>query len=150
SFFFQAEDGIRDFHVTGVQTCALPIFAEEGLLVERIAVVTFTEAATFELKGRLRERLVDEARRLSEEGPEGDETTLRIQRLEAASQGFDRAAISTIHGLCQRMLALYAFECGAELDREHVAEQRALYQEVADDFRSQLLHDALEELVRFL
>src|SRR5690606_14621803 len=26
-FFFQAEDGIRDFHVTGVQTCALPIFA---------------------------------------------------------------------------------------------------------------------------
>src|SRR5690606_39714256 len=25
-FFFQAEDGIRDFHVTGVQTCALPIY----------------------------------------------------------------------------------------------------------------------------
>src|SRR5207302_2602270 len=25
-FFFQAEDGIRDLHVTGVQTCALPIF----------------------------------------------------------------------------------------------------------------------------
>src|SRR5690606_40521196 len=24
-FFFQAEDGIRDFHVTGIQTCALPI-----------------------------------------------------------------------------------------------------------------------------
>src|SRR5207253_4282916 len=28
-FFFQAEDGIRDGHVTGVQTCALPILAEE-------------------------------------------------------------------------------------------------------------------------
>src|SRR5690606_40277044 len=27
-FFFQAEDGIRDFHVTGVQTCALPIYTE--------------------------------------------------------------------------------------------------------------------------
>src|SRR5690606_40860439 len=27
-FFFQAEDGIRDFHVTGVQTCALPISAQ--------------------------------------------------------------------------------------------------------------------------
>src|SRR5690606_40139607 len=25
-FFFQAEDGIRDFHVTGIQTCALPIY----------------------------------------------------------------------------------------------------------------------------
>src|SRR5439155_3351835 len=28
-FFFQAEDGIRDGHVTGVQACALPIYAEE-------------------------------------------------------------------------------------------------------------------------
>src|SRR6202045_1341047 len=28
-FFFQAEDGIRDGHVTGVQTCALPIFVNE-------------------------------------------------------------------------------------------------------------------------
>src|SRR6266511_5366752 len=28
-FFFQAEDGIRDFHVTGVQTCALPIFGAD-------------------------------------------------------------------------------------------------------------------------
>src|SRR5690606_40212812 len=28
-FFFQAEDGIRDFHVTGVQTCALPIWARK-------------------------------------------------------------------------------------------------------------------------
>src|SRR5690606_39630840 len=31
-FFFQAEDGIRDFHVTGVQTCALPISVQEGRL----------------------------------------------------------------------------------------------------------------------
>src|SRR5690606_40256516 len=30
-FFFQAEDGIRDFHVTGVQTCALPIFSAEEI-----------------------------------------------------------------------------------------------------------------------
>src|SRR5690606_40132627 len=29
-FFFQAEDGIRDFHVTGVQTCALPILDKRG------------------------------------------------------------------------------------------------------------------------
>src|SRR5690606_39529045 len=33
-FFFQAEDGIRDFHVTGVQTCALPI-SDKALLVRR-------------------------------------------------------------------------------------------------------------------
>src|SRR5688572_30967097 len=29
-FFFQAEDGIRDLTVTGVQTCALPIYGPEG------------------------------------------------------------------------------------------------------------------------
>src|SRR5436309_13655096 len=34
-FFFQAEDGIRDFHVTGVQTCALPIyFSDDGRFPE--------------------------------------------------------------------------------------------------------------------
>src|SRR5690606_41178365 len=36
-FFFQAEDGIRDFHVTGVQTCALPICgAGAGLAKQRV------------------------------------------------------------------------------------------------------------------
>src|SRR5690606_39426058 len=34
-FFFQAEDGIRDFHVTGVQTCALPIYYETACKIER-------------------------------------------------------------------------------------------------------------------
>src|SRR5690606_39642371 len=38
-FFFQAEDGIRDFHVTGVQTCALPIFSQAAasVLMELVA-----------------------------------------------------------------------------------------------------------------
>src|SRR5690606_9295822 len=35
SFFFQAEDGIRDFHVTGVQTCALPISNDIRFLINR-------------------------------------------------------------------------------------------------------------------
>ena len=30
-FFFQAEDGIRDYDVTGVQTCALPIFGADSV-----------------------------------------------------------------------------------------------------------------------
>src|SRR5258706_11418917 len=37
-FFFQAEDGIRDWSVTGVQTCALPIFAEPVLSAGGIIV----------------------------------------------------------------------------------------------------------------
>src|SRR5690625_7714625 len=41
-FFFQAEDGIRDGHVTGVQTCALPICA--GVGVDNIDLEAATEA----------------------------------------------------------------------------------------------------------
>src|SRR2546421_3639686 len=34
-FFFQAEDGIRDLIVTGVQTCALPIFGPRPFTIQR-------------------------------------------------------------------------------------------------------------------
>src|SRR5439155_26149466 len=41
-FFFQAEDGIRDGHVTGVQTCALPIYIADGTLVFDKGTVDFS------------------------------------------------------------------------------------------------------------
>src|SRR2546426_4264846 len=49
-FFFQAEDGIRDYKVTGVQTCALPILATETNLasfpqVTGIVPITSADAA---------------------------------------------------------------------------------------------------------
>src|SRR5256885_15007200 len=36
-FFFQAEDGIRDYKVTGVQTCALPIYPARAAIFELVA-----------------------------------------------------------------------------------------------------------------
>src|SRR5438046_6983821 len=45
-FFFQAEDGIRDWSVTGVQTCALPIYAfftGAGYFVQSKVVTTIAE-----------------------------------------------------------------------------------------------------------
>src|SRR5438046_8646057 len=39
-FFFQAEDGIRDWSVTGVQTCALPISTASGALIAPTALCT--------------------------------------------------------------------------------------------------------------
>src|SRR2546429_6158308 len=51
-FFFQAEDGIRDVAVTGVQTCALPVagdFNHSGHL--GLAVVDTSNAATYMLLG---------------------------------------------------------------------------------------------------
>src|SRR5256885_4604435 len=52
-FFFQAEDGIRDYKVTGVQTCALPIF----LVPERVGTGVGC------CHGALRRRSVDGGRR---------------------------------------------------------------------------------------
>src|SRR5699024_11816080 len=43
NFFFQAEDGIRDRNVTGVQTCALPIFNPSEQVPPRMGQVAFSE-----------------------------------------------------------------------------------------------------------
>src|SRR5690606_40220950 len=45
-FFFQAEDGIRDFHVTGVQTCALPISVRPDDLEPDGAITVWPEGHT--------------------------------------------------------------------------------------------------------
>src|SRR5690606_13147396 len=47
AFFFQAEDGIRDFHVTGVQTCALPIYAKGADKANTWSDITFEDFAAF-------------------------------------------------------------------------------------------------------
>src|SRR2546430_6640259 len=58
-FFFQAEDGIRDLTVTGVQTCALPILVREPARAEcRAALVTVDGFATRSLTERSEERRV--------------------------------------------------------------------------------------------
>src|SRR5690625_6673694 len=44
-FFFQAEDGIRDGHVTGVQTCALPISPDRLVALDAISVVIISSTA---------------------------------------------------------------------------------------------------------
>src|SRR5690606_40692607 len=54
TFFFHAEDGIRDFHVTGVQTCALPIspvtFDDEGFMTDH---TQWTPAIAADLAARV-------------------------------------------------------------------------------------------------
>src|SRR5690606_40930289 len=80
-FFFQAEDGIRDFHVTGVQTCALPIWFCSALTTAQnrsaySAVgnpVTAAPSGPVRLDGRRRLRVPDPtARRCVAAGPNCD------------------------------------------------------------------------------
>src|SRR5256885_5475690 len=50
-FFFQAEDGIRDYKVTGVQTCALPILEKrEGLSAEFLGHIRNADALAIVLR----------------------------------------------------------------------------------------------------
>src|SRR5690606_40043165 len=54
SFFFQAEDGIRDFHVTGVQTCALPISPSNSAVPFWLAVAPMVSTKRDTFFGSLR------------------------------------------------------------------------------------------------
>src|SRR5690625_7194330 len=79
-FFFQAEDGIRDGHVTGVQTCALPISAEPGAEV-RAALADLRTLVTDDAERTWLERAVgsDAAAWEAEVGQEHDHTGLRAE-----------------------------------------------------------------------
>src|SRR5438093_12877571 len=58
NFFFQAEDGIRDWSVTGVQTCALPIYSPEHLAEVPIALGLQGDRHLGQMLGRIDGRLV--------------------------------------------------------------------------------------------
>src|SRR5207302_3044756 len=75
-FFFQAEDGIRDFHVTGVQTCALPILRSPGAVEARLAREALPEEITRPLAA-LREGITTEYGRLQEAVARLDATLVR-------------------------------------------------------------------------
>src|SRR5690554_2523201 len=96
------------------------------LLPPEILAVTFTDAATQELRDRVRAKLVETAQVFRGEHPEPDELLQTLtedysaeqwascaQRLDQAAQWMDESAISTIHAWCQRMLREHAFDSGS-------------------------------------
>lgn len=98
------------------------LVAVDGIPLERILVVTFTRAATAELKGRVRKRLVETERALAGHTPADADDHLQFlhglpsadlavarQRLDEAIAEFDQAQIFTIHGFAQRLLGQLGF-----------------------------------------
>ncbi len=119
------EAGAGTGKTRAIEDIALDLLLATPCTIEEILVVTFTEKATAELRGRIRALLeaiisgtapTDEAS--AAETREIDETGRR--KLEAALFSFDRAPIYTIHGFCQRILTELAFDTGAGFQLEVV------------------------------
>jgi len=129
-----------------ITTLVLRLLVEAGLPIDAICVVTFTEAATAELRDRIRTRIKAVLDGLSgRPGPDdaflsacaalpaGEQERCR-RRLQQALSCFDEAAIYTIHGFCRRLLCDFAYESGMQFDTELVTAQGQLVQETVDDF----------------
>jgi len=127
-----------------ISTLVVRLILEQALSIKEILVVTFTEAATEELRDRVRKRLQQSHQALLQ-GSCDDETLrdillnqtepeLSAERLNNALRGFDEAPIFTIHGFCQRMLQENAFESGAAFDTELITSQHSLVREISEDF----------------
>jgi exodeoxyribonuclease V beta subunit len=117
------------------------------LLPPQILVVTFTDAATKELRERIRTRLAEAARFFRDETPAPDSLIAELRneylpeqwsgcanRLDIAAQWMDEAAVSTIHSWCQRMLREHAFDSGSLFTQTLETDHSDLLGEVLRDY----------------
>lgn len=130
-----------------IQHLYLRLILERNCSVKEILVVTYTESATAELRGRIRTNLRMALDCLSEESAGDPVLTALLKqagnkisleeiknRLNEALVSFDEAAVFTIHGFCKRMLNEYAFDSGVAFDTEFVESQDEIVGEVVRDF----------------
>ena len=124
----------------------LRFVVEQDIAIDKVLVVTFTKAATEELKDRVRSRLAEAKRALNGHTDNSDSTVsdwlanlgiepeLVKQRLAMALLNIDQAGIFTIHGFCQRVLREHALESGQLFDAELTDDLALIKQACADDF----------------
>jgi exodeoxyribonuclease V beta subunit len=130
-----------------------PAAFPRALVPPQILVVTFTEAATKELRDRIRARLAEAAGFFLEEPtaaalqPRGDDLLHDLRAgyapsdwpgcahaLRLAAEWMDEAAVSTIHGWCHRMLREHAFDSGSLFTQTLEADQDDLLDEAVRDY----------------
>ncbi|SMC21674.1 DNA helicase/exodeoxyribonuclease V, beta subunit [Desulfacinum hydrothermale DSM 13146] len=140
---------------------------ERDLDIGHILVVTFTNAATEELRERLRHRLRQAVQVLFQRAGGVDVSTddpllnaLLVQRdsadllraawkLREAASRLDEAPIFTIHGFCRRMLQEFAFETGAPFQAELISNEEEIRRQAAADFWRRALAEAEETEARW-
>lgn len=147
----------KTYTITGL---FLRLILEKRLSIDKILVVTFTEAATEELRDKIRNRLREAAEAFAS-GQTDDNflgTLIRrennrkegLLRLEEAIRDFDEAAIFTIHGFCKRMLHENAFESGSLFDTELAKDQDHLKREIVEDFWRKNFYDESRLFVNYI
>jgi exodeoxyribonuclease V beta subunit len=127
-------------------------FKGGALTPPAILVVTFTDAATQELRDRIRARLAEAARAFREDPASsatpaqgdllqalrasyaGSDWPACARRLELAAEWMDEAAVSTIHGWCNRMLREHAFDSQSLFRLELETDASEIVAEVVRDY----------------
>jgi len=123
----------------------LRLIISEGIPIDRILAITFTQAATEELISRIRELLKEsleqiENRHISDESLQAilEESSVDVsvarKRLSHSLQIFDEATIATIHGFCKRCLEALSLESGAPFDASLEPIDDELISQLNDEF----------------
>ncbi len=119
----------------------------QGLMPPQILVMTFTDAATAELRDRIRERLAQAAQFFRGQTQDADDFLQHLQeslgtdlnaqhalRLEEAAQWMDEAAIYTIHSWSSRMLRQHAFDSQSLFDQKRLDDAPAMKLKLVKDY----------------
>lgn len=122
----------------------LRLILEQRIPVEQILVVTYTEAATAELRGRLRKALLEASnclagKTMAEDSAWNLPSHLKrkpgaLELAENAAKSLDLVQVRTIHGFCASVLNENAFETGSLFDSELLPSDVALVREIMEDF----------------
>ena len=146
----------KTFAIAGI---VLRLLIEQDLPIGEILVVTYTIAATEELRDRIRTMIRRALRAFDRRGD--DDTFLNElvsahtdpgkaqERLKAALRDFDEAAIHTIHSFCQRTLRDHAFESLYAFDMDFMADEGPLREEIVQDFWRRHFYEAPVEIVAY-
>lgn len=133
----------------GIASLFTRLILLKNIKIDKIAVLTFTKAATAELKTRLRSRLVAVRSFLENNQPTEDkflqdllakaqeiDKTELLKRTKIALNDFDQAGIYTIHAFCRSILNENAFDCGVPfaLEMQSTNDNNELKQTLAEDF----------------